>query len=73
MFLEKYCIKIDNVFFRGVVVAVVTIVGLVLYFSQRNFKRRSNVHRRRWLESDLTIDNYSDGMVYTKNILQLQL
>lgn len=39
------------------------IVGLVFYFSQRNFKKRSNVHRRRWLESDANIENYSDGQV----------
>lgn len=45
-----------------------TIVGLVFYFSQRNFKKRSNVHRRRWLDSDINIDNYNDGQVCTKII-----
>lgn len=42
----------------------------MLYFSQRNFKRR-NIHRRRWLESDITIDNYSDSQVYIKNYFSL--
>lgn len=40
-----------------------TIVGFVFYCSQRNFKKRSNIHRRRWLESDANIENYIDGQV----------
>lgn len=40
-----------------------SIIGLIFYCSRRNFKKRSNVHRRRWLESDANIESYSDGQV----------
>ncbi|KAJ6636211.1 hypothetical protein Bhyg_14799 [Pseudolycoriella hygida] len=51
----------------GMVVIVLVVVGLVFYFSQRNFKKRCNIHRRRWLESDINIGNH-DGQIYDTSV-----
>ncbi|XP_037049922.1 uncharacterized protein LOC119084169 isoform X2 [Bradysia coprophila] len=50
----------------GIVLIVILVVGLVFYLSHRNSKKRGN--RRRWMQSDVNIDNCNDGQIYDTTI-----